>query len=174
VFRTRPAVAEIGLMGAGLVAGGIAATATGLLGLPVDERPSALLAAALPLGIVLAVGGPFVVRQSRDVTAEARPQAERHELARPGLLAVAHLFVGVSFVAVALTLGLELVGFGGLLTGFGVWYCGLAYRLRRWEHGTGRQLLLRPIYRWRGTNGRRIGRGWTDPANFVSGLAPPP
>ncbi len=173
MVRSRPAVAEIGLMGAGLVAGGVAATVAGLAVLPIDERPTALLAAALPLGIVLAVGGPFVVRESRDVTAEARPEAERHELARPGLLAIAHFLLGVSFVAVSIVLGLELIGFGGLLAGFGAWYFGLAYRLRRWERETGRRLLLRPIYRWRGTNGRAVGRGWTDPANFSSGLAPP-
>ena len=78
--------------------------------------------------------------------------ARQHRLAPPGLIALGNLLTFAPFVLLAVVLHLELVGFGALLAGFGIWYFGLAHRLRRWERRTGRRLLLRPICRWRGTN----------------------
>jgi hypothetical protein len=159
-----PAVRDVAATGAiGAVAGltvlGVAAA--------VDSAAGALLVAAGALVVVAILTPLRLPRAVREIFEEVReaPDARVDEgLSRAVWWTIPLLAVGLGLTAL---LSLPMAAYGGVLLGMGASEIGQAWWLRRWERLNGRRLLYRAAYRWAGTNGRMLGRGWFDPANFA-------
>jgi hypothetical protein len=159
-----PAVRDVAATGALGVAVGAAVLAVAAAA---GSAPEALLGAAGAL-VVVAIATPLrLPRTVRDIFAEVReaPDARVDEgLSRAVWWSLPILAAGLGLTAL---LSLPAAAYGAVLLGLGASALGQAWWLRRWERLNGRRLLYRPAYRWAGTNGRVLGRGWFDPANFA-------
>jgi hypothetical protein len=132
-------------------------------------RPGDVFTPAAACLIAWAVIGPFTVfRQARRIVEEAgeAPPAPVARRPSPAVWSLAPQLVVLAGAAVLLSIPAGAVG--GILLGTGAWQLGQAAILRRWERKHGLRLHYRAVYRWAGTNGRALGRGWFDPANFVA------
>jgi hypothetical protein len=159
-----PAVRDIAAAGAATSAAGAAVLA---LGLALDPAGN-----ALGNGVAVLVGAAVVTpfrapRDARLMVSELRaaPEAPVHEGLGPGVWWMVPVFAAFAVLAILLPSAL----WGAVLIGAGGWELRQAHWLRRWERLNELRLLYRADYRWVGTNGRVVGRGWFDPANFVAG-----
>ena len=163
-----PAVRDIAAVGAlSAVAGAVVIA----LGFVVDPPGGVLanLAVFLVATVVVApLRTPAGLKALRQIVDELRaaPEAAIDEgLGRPVWWTVPFL---AALVLVAALLSLPAALCGAVLFATGGWELAQAAWLRRYERLNGTRLLYRPVYRWTGTNGRALGRGWFDPANFVA------
>ena len=108
------------------------------------------------------------MRAAREVLEELRPAPDAPVDEGIGRAVWWTLPLIAAGLGVAALLSLPVVACGGVLLGMGVSELGEAHWLRRWERLNEMRLLYRAEYRWAGTNGRVLGRGWFDPANFVA------
>jgi uncharacterized membrane protein len=163
--RLHPAVRDVAATGAVSAGAGVAVLAVALA---VDTPAQALLIAAVAI-VVAAVLAPLrMPRGVREILTELRPAPELpvdEGLSRAVWWSVPVIAAGVG---VAALLSVSVAACGGVLLGIGVSEVAQAWWLRRWERLNGMRLLYRARYRWAGTNGRVLGRGWFDPANFVA------
>jgi hypothetical protein len=158
-----PAVRDIAAAGAATAVAGAAVLA---LGLALDPAGNALGNGAAVL-VGAAVVTPFrAPKDARLMVSELRaaPEAPVDE----GLGRAVWWTVPVLAVFAALAVLLPSALWGAVLIAAGGWELRQAHWLRRWERLNEMRLLYRADYRWAGTNGRVIGRGWFDPANFVA------
>jgi hypothetical protein len=160
-----PAVRDIAATGSLFALVGVAVLAVGLA----VDHPGEVVTATIALLVVSALLAPRRVRrETRRIVTEAReaPEAPAAPELSPAIWTSA-LFVAAA-VALALLVSMPAGLVGGVLLAGGGAELLEASSLRRWERDSGRRLLYRAAYRWEGTNGRAFGRGWFDPANFVS------
>jgi hypothetical protein len=161
----RPAVRDLTLASAVNVAIALGAT----VALAFTGQAGVIPLVAVLLVLLFGIGAPFFVRrQASMILAEAGE--DDHATPRGGLGApvIVNVVLLLALLGFALAIDGLNPGLTGGLVGVSLWWLGVAWRLRRWEIETGRMLLYRPVYRWEGTGGRVWGRGWFDPANFVS------
>jgi hypothetical protein len=158
-----PAVRDIA------AAGGVCAAAgAAVFGLGLALHPAA---DALGNGVAVLVGAAVITpfrapKDARLIVSELRaaPEAPVDE----GFGAAVWWMAPVLAVFVALAVLLPSALWGAGLLAAGAWELRQARWLRRWERLNEMRLLYRAEYRWLGTNGRVLGRGWFDPANFVA------
>jgi hypothetical protein len=151
-----------------VAASGAVSAGAGVVVLVVGSPAAALLGAVIALFVVAVVTGLRMPRAAREILLELRaaPEAPVDEgLSRAVWWSVA---IGAAGLAVAVLAPGAIAICGGVLLGMGVSELGEAHWLRRWERLNDMRLLYRADYRWAGTNGRALGRGWFDPANFVA------
>lgn len=159
-----PAVRDIAAAGAVTAAAGAAVLALGVVLGPSGD--------ALGNGVALLVGAAVVApfrapKDARQIVSELRaaPDAAVDEGLGPAVWWTVPLLACLAAAAALLSLPIGLSGAAALAAGG--WELREAHWLRRWERLNEMRLLYRPDYRWAGTNGRVLGRGWFDPANFV-------
>jgi hypothetical protein len=160
-----PAVRDVAAGGAVSAGVGAAVLAAALT---VDPPGVVLLAAGLAIAIVGVMAPLRMPGTVREILTELRaaPAARVDE----GLSRAVWWSLPLSAVGLGLSaaLSVPLVACGAALLGSGAWEVAHAWWLRRWERLNGRRLLYRAAFRFAGTNGRVLGRGWFDPANFVA------
>jgi hypothetical protein len=160
-----PAVRDMALVAGASLVTALAACAALLLTNDDDGTLGAMALAALVVVVIAPfasrrVAGPIVAEA--DEVDDAIPREGLGPPAR-GAIVSAGLTFGLSF-----GLGLIAPALAGAAVGTALSsLCAVGW-LRLWERKHGRQLLYRPIRRRAGTGPRVLGRGWFDPANFVS------
>jgi len=161
----RPAVRDLALASALMVGLGLTVCAIVTLS---DDQHGILATMALVLA-VLAMIGPFASRRlAGPIVAEAVDVDAATEHRGLGAPVAWILATDVAAIGLCFALGILGPGLAGGFAGVGLWWLCAAGWLRLWERQNGRRLLYRPINRWAGTGERVLGRGWFDPANFVS------
>ena len=158
-----PAVRDIAANGWTFLAVGMAVLLVGLQG---DHPGTVLLSVGVVVGVAAIVSPLRALRDARRIVAEAREDPEAD--AAPGLSPAVWTTAGIAaaFVALGWLFSVPIGPLAGVLIATGVAELADAGWLRRWERENDRRLLYRAAYRWDGTNGRAMGRGWFDPANF--------
>jgi hypothetical protein len=146
----------------------VAGAAVLAVGLAVDSVAEVVVTAGLIVAVAVVMARIRLPRSVRDILEELRPAPVAP--VDEGLSRAVWWTVPViaSALGAAALLALPVAACGGLLVGVGASELSRAWWLRRWERLNDRRLLYRPAYRWAGTNGRVLGRGWFDPANFVA------
>jgi hypothetical protein len=161
----RPAVHDLTLTSA--LTSGVGFAACAVLSLTSDEH--GILATMAIVLVLLAAAGPFASRRlAGPIVAEAvdvEQATARGGLGRPVVWSLATEIVAL---ALCVPLGILTPGLAGGFAGIGLWWLCAAGWLRLWERRQGRRLLYHPVHRVAGTGRRVLGRGWFDPANFVS------
>jgi uncharacterized membrane protein len=154
-----PAVRDVAATGAVSAVAGAAVLAFG-------SAAEVLLTAAIVFAVVGILALVRLPGSARDILEELGPAPEEPVDEGIGRAVWWSVPVVAAGIGVAALLSLPVASYGGVLLGIGVSEVSEAWWLRRWERLNDMKLLYRPAYRWAGTNGRALGRGWFDPANF--------
>jgi hypothetical protein len=160
-----PAVRDIAAAGGVCAAAGAVVFGLGLALHPAGD--------ALGNGVAVLVGAALIApfrapKDARMIVSELRaaPDAPVDEGLSPAVWSTVPVLAALIVATALLSLPIALAGAG--LVAAGAWQLRQAHWLRRWERLNEMRLLYRADYRWVGTNGRVVGRGWFDPANFVA------
>jgi hypothetical protein len=160
-----PAVRDIAAAGGLCAAAGAAVVGLGLALHPAGDALSNGVAALAGAALVVPFRAPKDARLIVSELHEA-PDAPVDEGFSPAVWSTVGVLAALVVATALLALPIALAG--AALLGAGAWELRQAHWLRRWERLNDMRLLYRPDYRWLGTNGRVVGRGWFDPANFVA------
>jgi hypothetical protein len=161
-----PAVRDIAMVGAVSAAAGAVIFGLGLSVDPGDPLEN-LVAFLAGTAIATSLSMPRGLKGLNQIVDELQPAPE--EPVDRGLSPAVWWSIPILavLVVVAALLSVPIALCGAVLLATGGWELFQAVWLRRFEELNDLRLLYRPVYRWAGTNGRVIGRGWFDPANFV-------